>query len=324
MKIGEFWESAPGEASSSAGQAPGLSALFTEEAKTVTNVELRIDARAIVGEGAIWDDEKQVLYWVDIMGNSLYAYDPVADKNTAYHVGQHVGTVVPKNEAEVMVAVYEGFATFKLASQELALINNPEAGLPDNRFNDGKCDPAGRFWAGTMAYQNQSTQGALYRMDPDYSVHKMVGNVGISNGLAWSLDQATMYYIDSIPYNVKAYDFDLETGNIGQERIIIDVPQEAGMPDGMTIDEEGMLWIAHFGGGRVCRWHPDSGELLQTIHLPVSQITSCAFGDKELDTLYITSAAIRRSEGAPEEPHAGALFSIKPGCRGLQSFRFGG
>ncbi len=290
-----------------------------------TNVELRVDAHALVGEGPIWDDEHQVLYWVDIMSNKLYAYDPAQDENRAFDIGQHVGTVVPRASGGVMLAVYQGFAAFDLEAEDLTLINDPEADLPGNRFNDGKCDPAGRFWAGTMAYENQNTQGNLYRLDTDLSVHKMLGDIGISNGIVWSLDHSTMYYIDSPTYTVKAYDHDVDTGDIKNERVIIDVPREVGLPDGMTIDAEGMLWVAHFGGARVCRWHPERAEILQTITLPASQITACAFGDQDLDTLYISSAAIGLSDAAlGREPHAGGLFSVKPGCQGVKSFKFGG
>lgn len=290
----------------------------------MTDVTVRVEAHAQVGEGAIWDSTKEVLYWIDILGGKLYIYNPVSGKNQTYEVGQHVGTVVPKNANEVMLAVYDGFASFNLETQALTLISDPEADKPNNRFNDGKCDPAGRFWAGTMAYEDHDTQGALYCMDTDYSVRKMMGGLGIANGIIWSLDHSTMYYIDSIRYNVRAYDYDIDSGNISNERVIIEVPDEVGLPDGMTIDAEGMLWVAHFGGSRVCRWHPGTGKILTTIPLPASKITSCAFGDKELDTLYITSASFKSSDDDPVEAQAGNLFSVKPGVRGVKSFGFGG
>jgi sugar lactone lactonase YvrE len=290
------------------------------------DVELRVDAHAVVGEGPIWDDEKQLLYWVDILSNKLYRYDPVKDENSAFDIGQHVGTVVPRARGNsVMLALYHGFAAFDLDTQALTLIHDPEADLPNNRFNDGKCDPAGRFWAGSMAYENPTTQGSLYRLDTDLSVHKMLGNIGISNGIVWSLDNKTMYYIDSIAYTVRAFDYDIDTGDIHHERVIIRVPREVGLPDGMAIDTEGMLWIAHFGGGWVCRWHPGKSELLETIRLPVTNVTACAFGGENLDTLYITSATVGLTEAAlKEQPHAGGLFSVKPGYQGVKSFRFQG
>ena len=288
----------------------------------MNDVELLVDAKAITGEGPIWDDAQQKLLWVDIEGQVLYVYDPADGSNRRYDVGQIVGTVVPRYAHEVMLAVYDGFASYNLDTQQLQLIANPEADKPNNRFNDGKCDPAGRFWAGTMAFTNQTNEGALYCLDTDFSVNKKIGDVGISNGITWSLDHKTMYYIDSIARNVRAYDYDIDTGTICNEKILIEVPAEMGIPDGMTIDEAGMLWIAQFHGSRVCRWNPHTGDILQTIRLPASCITACAFGGKELDTLYITSAAL--APGIPDEPLAGGLFAVKPGVRGVPSFRFGG
>lgn len=288
----------------------------------MSHVELLIDAKAIIGEGPIWDEEKQKLLWIDIMGKSLYVYDPANGRNQHYDVGQYVGTVVPWRDNELMLAVQDGFASYNLDTKQLHLITDPEADKPHNRFNDGKCDPAGRFWAGTMALNSPTNEGSLYCLDTDYSVSKKLSNVAISNGIIWSLDSKTMYYIDSLARNVRAYDYDIDTGDIRHERILIEIPKEFGVPDGMTIDEEGMLWIAQFHGGRVCRWHPDTGEILQTIHLPASCITACAFGGENLETLFITSAALE--SGIPGEPQAGGLFSIKPGVCGVPAFRFGG
>ncbi len=289
------------------------------------DVKILVDVHALIGEGALWDEAQGVLYWVDILSNKLYIYDPASGENRAFDVGQHVGTVVLRASGGVMLAVYDGFAAYDLESQKLTLISDPEADLSNNRFNDGKCDPAGRFWAGTMAYSNQTTQGSLYRLDTDLSVHKMLGNIGISNGIVWSLDQQTMYYIDSKAYTVRAFDYANATGDISNERVVITVPREMSLPDGMAIDAEGMLWVAHFGGSAVRRWDPNTGQVLAAIELPAKQITSCAFGGPNLDTLYITSGANGLDEAAlAKQPHAGALFAVKPGVRGVPTFKFAG
>jgi sugar lactone lactonase YvrE len=296
-----------------------------EESHMSDAVELLINAQCLVGEGPIWDDEKQVLYWVDILNSTLFIYDPATAENRAFNIGQHVGTVVPRASGGLLLAVRDGFAFFDPDTQELTMIDDPEAHLPGNRFNDGKCDPAGRFWAGTMAYDNPTDQGSLYRLDADFSVHKMLDNIGISNGIAWSLDHSTMYFIDSIRYTVRAFDYDIETGDIAGERVVIHVPKEVGLPDGMAIDSDGMLWVAHFGGSQVCRWSPESGKILETIMLPVSCVTACAFGGANLDTLFITSAShVLDEEDLDHEPHAGGLFAVKPGYRGVPAFRFAG
>lgn len=287
--------------------------------------KVRVAINALVGEGPIWDDEAQILYWIDILSNKLYVYDPVEETNEEYDVGQHVGTVVPRQSGGVMLALYRGFASFDLETQVLTIINDPEAHLDGNRFNDGKCDPAGRFWAGTMAYENPSTQGSLYRMDTDFEVRKILGGVGISNGIIWSLDHKTMYYTDCISRKIWAFDYDKASGDVDNQRLIIEATPEMGLPDGMTLDEEGMLWVCHYGGGRVNRWNPNNGELLETIHLPTKQTTACAFGGKKLDTLFITTAAQQMSEADLEkEPTAGNLFSIKPGVKGVKAHKFAG
>ena len=290
-----------------------------------TGVELLVDAHAQVGEGPLWDEERQVLYWVDILSSLLYIYDPATGENRALDVGRHVGTVVTRASGGLMLAVREGFASFDLETQELTLIANPEAHITGNRFNDGKCDPAGRFWAGTMAYENPTNQGSLYRLDTDFSVHKIFGDVAISNGIIWSLDRTTMYYIDTLRKNVRAFDYADDTGDISNERVIINVPEEIGMPDGMAIDSEGMLWVAHYGGSCVSRWNPNTAQLLLKIDLPVTQVTACAFGGPNLDILFITSAAQELDAAELErQPLAGGLFSIKTPYQGVPSFRFGG
>ena len=287
--------------------------------------ELLIDAHALVGEGPIWDADANVLWWVDIMSSELYAYDPQTGENREWNVGQHVGTVVQRASGGLMLAVQDGFAAFDPASGALEMLAEPEAHLPGNRFNDGKCDPTGRFWAGSMAYEDQSDQGSVYRMDTDHSVHRMIGDIGISNGIIWSLDARTMYYTDSLDFAIRAYDYDSATGGIDNERVIIDIPKAMGFADGFTIDEEGMLWVAHYGAGRVRRWNPDTATVLAEIDLPAAGVTACAFGGPGLDQLFITSASLRLSDAEKaQQPHAGGLFVAEVGVRGLAADKYGG
>jgi sugar lactone lactonase YvrE len=288
-------------------------------------VNVLVDIRALVGEGALWDEQAQVLYWVDILSSALYIYDPATGQNRSYDVGQHVGTVVLRGSGGVMLALANGFAEYNLASGKVTILSDPESDLPGNRFNDGKCDPGGRFGAGTMAYQNPSSQGTLYRMDADHTVHKMLGDIGISNGIVWSHDKRTMYYIDSIAYSVRAFDYDNASGDISHERVVVSVPREMSVPDGMAIDADGNLWVAHYGAGCVRCWNPQTGQLIDQIDLPARQITSCAFGGEKLDTLFITSAAQQLDAAAlAKQPLAGSLFSVKPGVTGALTYRFAG
>ena len=289
-------------------------------------IELVVDARATLGEGPLWDEREKLLYWVDILRHALHVYDPASGENTTYDVGQRVSTVVLDESGGVLVAVENGFARFDCATSQLEIIVDPEEDKPENRFNDGKCDPGGRFWAGTMhASATVPDKGSLYRLDPDLSVHTMLTGVSISNGIVWTDDRKTMYFNDTIPGTVTAFDYDNETGDISNPRVVIRIPADMGMPDGMAIDSEGMLWIAHFFGGAVHRWDPRTGTVIDTIALPVSNPTACAFAGDNLDELYITTARDSVSEEKLKgEPHAGGLFHVKVGVRGTLTHRFKG
>jgi len=288
--------------------------------------ELILDVKALLGEGPIWHARAGVLYWVDISGCKVHIFDPATGTDRAIDVGQPVGTIVPRRSGGVMVALRDGFAALDLDSGALTMIADPEAHLPQNRFNDGKCDPAGRFWAGTMRQaEDQRGGGSLYRLDPDLSVHRMRGDITVANGIAWSLDARSMYFIDTPTMTVAAFDYNLETGDIANPRPVVHTPDGPGFPDGMTIDAEGMLWVAYWGGWRVVRWNPNTGEALAVIELPVERVTAPWFGGPNLDELYITTARVGLDDaGLTGQPHAGSIFVAKPGVRGLAAFEFAG
>ncbi len=292
----------------------------------MSDVETVVDRRCLVGEGAIWDSRRQYLLWVDILGHLLFVYDPATGQNRGINLLQAVGTVVPRTKGGVVVALHNGFARLDLETERMTPIADPEADLPGNRFNDGKCDPAGRLWAGTMAFDGMrdQEQGALYCLDAGGAVTRKLGRVSISNGIVWSADARTMYFIDTVKNDVRAFDYDLDTGAIANERVTVRNDGD-GHFDGMTIDAEGMVWIALFGGGAVKRYHPETGEHLATIELPVTCVTSCAFGGPHLDHLYVTSASFRLSAAElAEQPLAGSLFRAVPGVRGVPAFEYGG
>lgn len=289
------------------------------------DAELLVDARAELGEGALWDARERVLYWVDITGEAVHVFDPASGKNTSHPVGQKVGTVVCRRSGGLMLAVHHGFARFGLDSRSLEIVADPESATPTNRFNDGKCDPAGRFWAGTMDLDGKKGAGALYRMDADGKVHRMLGGVSCSNGIVWSRDARTMYYIDTPTREVSAFDYDRATGSISNRRAAVRVPESLGLPDGMCIDAEDNLWVAMWGGSSVTRWDPATGTLVASYPLPASQVTSCAFGGEKLDELYVTTARVSLSaEALRKEPHAGGLFRLRPGARGVPAVEYAG
>ncbi|MBW3601200.1 MAG: SMP-30/gluconolactonase/LRE family protein [Actinobacteria bacterium] len=286
-------------------------------------VELVWDAGAQIGEGPVWDAPLRTLVWLDIPRGLVHAWHHDEGPRQPFAVGQPVGAVAPRASGGLVAAVRDGFAFLQPGSGQVSMVADTEGDRPANRMNDGKCDPAGRFWAGTMALDEHPGAGALYRLDPDLRIERMLDGVTISNGLGWSPDGATMYYIDSPTGGVDAFDYDPDTGAVGGRRRVIDVHGRPGIPDGLTVDAEGCLWVAVFGGGRVQRHAPD-GTLLATVGLPVTQVTSCAFGGPGLDELYITSAREHLSgEALRDQPQAGGLFRHRPdGVVGLPAHEF--
>ncbi|WP_168120184.1 SMP-30/gluconolactonase/LRE family protein [Paenibacillus sp. HB172176] len=292
---------------------------------TESNLKLAVDAKAQLGEGPCWDAKNGLLYWVDIMGKNIHVHNPEMDTNEIIPVGMHVGSMALRQSGGIVMAADQGFYSLAPASRRVELLHAPSEELPTNRFNDGKCDPSGRFWAGSMPFEGGAPTGHLYCMEADFKVRHMRDGIRCSNGLAWSLDQSTMYYIDTPTREVAAFRYDAGTGDIESPKVAISVPKEEGSPDGMTIDEEGMLWIAHWGGYKVSRWNPETGKKLDEIAVPAAQVTSCAFGGKNRNELYITSARIGLDEDTlQKQPHAGGVFKIELNVRGQESFVFQG
>ena len=213
-----------------------------------------------------------------------------------------IGAAVLCKDGNFLTALKNGFGFADRESHEITMVANPESNIPGNRFNDGKCGPDSRFWAGTMSHTDEPEKGSLYLFDTDYSVTKKIDYVSISNGMAWSADHQTFYYIDTPTFTVVAYDFDKTTGEISRKRVIINITKEDGSPDGMTIDGEGMLWIAHWDGWQITRWDPHKGEKLFSFRMPTARITSCAFGGNEFEDLYITSARTGLTRSSISQP----------------------
>lgn len=285
--------------------------------------ELVLDLQASLGEGPQWDSRNEILYWVDILGKKLHAFDPETGENRTYQFDQYIGAVVLGKPGRFLLAMKNGIYQYDSQLNELTFITNPEADLPNNRFNDGKCDPAGRFWAGTMDLNGKMGQGSLYRLDANNKMTRMLSNVSISNGLAWSPDRKYMYFIDTPTKQIVAFDYDDPSGDISNKRLAVQIPDDMGNPDGMTIDSDGMIWVAHWGGARVTRWNPQTGELLGQVKVPAKNVTSCTFGGKNLDELYITTAQNGLSEAElAEYPGSGELFKVKTNVKGMVSHRF--
>jgi len=289
-----------------------------------SDVDLVFDAHDELGEGVTWDHARRQLISVDIMRGRIHIFDPDSGSVRTLTVDQPVGAAVPCRSGGLMLALRDGFARLDTDSGALAFVAYVEFDQPGQRMNDGTCDAAGRFWAGTMCMQERPGRGALYRLDADGSVHTMVTGVGISNGIDWSLDGSTMYYVDSLTQRIDRFDFDLASGTIANRRPFVTIDPADGCPDGLTVDTEGGIWLALWGGWAVRRYAPD-GTLDRVLRVPVSHPTTCTFGGTALDTLYMTSATIRLTDAERlAQPLAGAVICHRPGSRGRPAHAFAG
>jgi sugar lactone lactonase YvrE len=286
--------------------------------------ELLLDARAELGESPAWDVSSGLLYWVDVHAGELHAYHLQDKADSLISLAEPLGCVAPCQSGALIIALRSGFATLNLPTQKLTRLVNPEPHLPGNRFNDGKCDPVGRFLAGTMDDAEKEASGSLYSYSPDSALKTLLTGIRISNGLAWNPDYQIFYHIDTPTRQVTAFDYNLATGDIANPRPVVIVPPELGWPDGMTSDSEGMLWVAMWGGAKLTRWNPATGQLLEAIPVPALNVTSCVFGGSDLTDLYITSARNgMNAEQLAKYPLSGGLFRIRTKIRGMPTFEFG-
>jgi sugar lactone lactonase YvrE len=290
----------------------------------IDGVELALPAGADLGEGPTWDARAQRLIWVDITQGLVHRYDPETGRDETVDVGRPVGAAVPTASGRLAIAGSDGFSLVDEATGQVELVAEVEPDVPETTMNDGKCDAAGRFWAGTKDDAGGRALAALYRLDPDHTCTRVLTGVTISNGIGWSLDQRTMYYIDSPTHRIDAFDFEPETGSVSHRHRLVDVSKEWGLPDGMTVDEEGFLWVAFYDGSSVRRFAPD-GRVISVVSFPVSKVTSCAFGGDDLSELYVTSATNGLSDAElQDQPLAGGLFRLSPGIHGLPAHPFAG
>ncbi len=272
---------------------------------------------SVWGEGPIWHQER--LLYVDIESHKILAFTPATGEEKIWNVGQRVGTVVPRAQGGLVWAGDDGFFFLNEDTGVSTPIANPEPDLPDNRFNDGKCDPTGRFWAGSIHLKKQPS-AALYCLHTDLRVEKKFSPVTNSNGIIWSRDGGTMFYIDTPSKKIRAFDFDTATSAITNERVIWDTSADTSVPDGMTIDNQDRLWIAFCHGAKVVCFDPATKTVEQQIDFPCIETTACAFGGPDLQDLYITTGL----KPGLEEPLAGRLFVCRPGATGVPSSAFAG
>lgn len=281
---------------------------------------------AIVGESPVWSPAEQALYWVDITGGQIHRFHPATSTSKTFDLGEPVTALALRTQGGLVLSLRKEFAFYDLESRQLTRLGNPEEKLPDNRFNDAKCDRQGRFWAGTMGdKQWDQPCGGLYRLDPNRTITEHQSDVICANGMGWSPDNRTMYFTESFRYAIYAYDFDAASGAISNRRTFAEVDRTTGaFPDGLTVDAEGHVWSVHNAVGRVVRYTPE-GRIERTIELPVPRPCGCSFGGEQLDTLYITTARETLTPAQLEQfPLSGSLFAAKPGVRGLPEAKFAG
>jgi L-arabinonolactonase len=286
------------------------------------------DAKAILGEGTIWDPQAQVLWWIDIWGKLIHRYDPKTGTEQTWASPEFLGCIGLRAKGGLVLTMVSGFYFFDPAAGRFDPIIDPEADIAATRFNDGKPDRQGRFWSGSMfEAPGQKVQfvGSLWRMDKDLSVHKVFGGFGCANGLAWSPDSKTMYFTDSHTTLVHAYDFDAATGEVDNKRVFTDVASTGGIVDGSTVDAEGCYWATVPVTSKIIRYDPQ-GKLMQEVILTTDLPTCCEFGGPDLDILYVTTAVLNRpAEYFKSQKNPGGLFAVTGlGVKGLPLPAFAG
>lgn len=287
---------------------------------TIMNVTVDLvwQRESALGEGPIWHEGR--LWWVDITGGDLLAFDPATGEKQSWKPGGQLGTIVPRKLGGWLIAGDSGFFFFDPETGRREDIDSPPADMMNGRFNDGKCDPMGRFFAGTI---DMDGHAAFFRLDPDLRWERLLTDVTISNGLVWWNDR--FYYIDSANRQVDVFDYEVETGRISNRRLAFSTEPHPGVPDGMTIDREGNLWVAFYGGAQIVGFDRETGATLATIPVPALQPTACWFGGEDLGDLYITTAAQNMNESDfVKYPLSGSVFRCRPGSQGHPAVAFSG
>ena len=288
-------------------------------------LSVAVPAADLVGESPVWSTREQALYWVDVEGKCVRRLDRDGHTHARWSMPEAIGSIGLRCNGGLVGATRIGFVFLDTTSGKVTALTDPEADLPGNRFNDGKVDRAGRFWAGTKNLANNAQPtGSLYRLDADLRAHRVTGGISCANGIAWSPDNRTMYLCDTWVRRIYRFEFDLAAGLVGQRSLFAELAESEGFPDGLTVDAEGFIWNAHYDGCRITRYAPD-GAIVQVLRMPVRHVTSLAFGGADLRTLYVTSASMRLSaEERQSQPLAGHVLAIEPGVAGLPEPCFAG
>lgn len=287
-------------------------------------IELAHSLISELAEGPLWDERTNSILWVDILKGDVHELEITSKSIKTYALNQCVGSVALSQKGNLLMAAQNGLALYTRSAKPVKTSGNLSAIKPGFRFNDGKCGPDGRFWVGILSEKEEVSKGSLYKAGPALNLVKSMKDLTIPNGMAWSKDGNTFYFIDTPTQQIISYNFKKSSGTMTSPKVVISVSAEDGAPDGMTIDQEDMLWTAQWNGWKILRWNPVTGEKLYELNLPVAKVTSCCFGGKHLTDLYITTARIGLTDQElRQQPLAGSLFVWKnSGYKGLPASRF--
>jgi len=281
-------------------------------------------AEAILGEAPFWSADEAILYWVDIDGKTVLRIEPETGHRQIFQQDHEVGCIIPRKNGGFVAGIDSGIAYVNADLTAIDLFTSPEKDIPDSRFNDGKCDRHGRFWVASADRNEAEPIGALYCLNGSGRLIRTLSGIMIGNGIGWSPDDRTMYFTDSGYGTIYAFDYDIKTGTAENRRVFRQVDNRDGMPDGLTVDAEGFIWSAHWGGWRITRYDPE-GRIDRVVDMPVPNVTSLTFGGPNLDQLFVTTARLGLSnQELDEAPLAGGLFVVEAGVKGIPEEPYAG
>ena len=291
----------------------------------MNEVELLVDSGTLLGECPVWDVKEKVLYWIDIDGHKINCYDPSSCNNETRKLPFKAGSLAIRKQGGLLLAMSNGFYNYDFKNEILESREcDPEPERKDNRLNDGRCDPGGRFWVGSMNDLRRikgQYEGNLYCYHPDGECVYQNLPVGVANGLAFSPDERYMFFADTMRETVWRFDYDKDQGEIWNQQVFLNLKNLSGKPDGACVDADGCYWLAHIYGWKVARYTP-KGKLDREIQLPFPKPSMCAFGGSKLDTLYITSISTKDDKSNGENKYSGGLFAVNPGVSGIPEPNF--
>jgi sugar lactone lactonase YvrE len=298
--------------------------IFSNQILSEAMTEILWRSSCDLGEAPVWHQERRSCFWVDVNGKIVYEYSWHQKTVSKYQLEYSVSLVIPSSNNEIILALQGGIAKFNLLTFTLTWITTLDVDWREFRCNDGGIDAKGRLWVSTMHIAHQTDAGAIYCVGISGEAKKMISDISIPNGIVWSADRNHLYFTDSIKAEIYGYRFDDELDLIADKKLLASIPRALGLPDGMAIDEEGMLWVALWGGYGVGRFNPDTGQMIDFIDIPVPHVTCCCFGGDQLDQLIITTARAEMSaEALLKYPDSGHVFTVKMNVSGLKNYQSG-